>query len=184
MKRLLSKLHKLTPIKISALNGFIFGLLLQIFLCAVNLYIDYLEYLDSIKSTNSFSEVNNHSIRAINWHWEIAIFSIVTLICGILIGYLIQKSVFKNIKSEILHWQIFGVIFFLAFWIYGGISGFIKDAFECENFYCKGSTFLNYLIPDEYDLPVFVILFLLVAIFNLLFSLFLITTKTYYSELK
>ncbi len=177
MRKIFNFINKLNWIQLGTLNGLIFGLPIHIFFVSVTLYTNFLQYLDSITPHEPSEEHVNICGAGFSWHWYWDIVAIlpITIIPGLVAGFLMQQILTKNTKYKILQWQIFGIVFFVMFLICMQIYSNFKSFYDSPPLHRpKGFLpFLNYLISirvNSEDL----VWFAIILIFNLLFALLFI----------
>ncbi len=168
MRKMFNFIHKLNWIQLGALNGLIFGFTLLIILCFINIYLDW---LDSTFPERTINPCSGTTIRFIDWTWTMLFLPLITLILGIITGYLGRIMLNRKPNSKFLTMMLFGLIFFGVIWLCGATSDFIMVSSKCPNFLCNDKTFIEYLIPHQQDLPLLAGLFLIILVFNFFFSL-------------
>ena len=158
---ILSKSHKLKVIALGAINGILFGILMETVLRSLFLYEKYLRDKKPPLSNLNISYLP----YPFNW-WFLPLLSVVFVT---LATFIVHRYFAQYIKSSIWFWQVVGIVAVLGLVVY-------SIPYSLYN-WC----FSKFSFPESYysieamqqDLPIFLVAFPSIAVFNLLFALVL-----------
>lgn len=156
-----SKSHKLKVIALGAINGILFGVSMETVLRSLFLYEKYLRGKEPLSPNLHISYLP----YPFNW-WFLPLLSFVFVT---LATFIVHRYFAQYIKSSIWFWQVVGVVAVLGLVVYSIPHSLYTWCFSIFDF----SESYYSMEAIQQDLPILLIAFPSIALFNLLFALVL-----------